>query len=545
MASLIDDPSRLAAEAGTHPRMPASLAGVATTMLDPRHGELPREMNRSSLRALSGHGDPGKFGRMFAFLDPLVVPDDALFDLATAMKDATPDDALGDNPGVPAGFTYLGQFVDHDITLDLTPLDGQRADPLATENFRTPALDLDALYGLGAAQQPFLFQRDPATGKVIPKMLIGRASASPSPGGIQLPDLPNDLPRNSVGRAVIGDERNDENLVVAQTHLAFLKFHNKIVDMLQANGSGLTGGALFDEARRIATWHYQWIVLFDFVERLTEPGLVNKIREEGRRFYRFKTTPYIPVEFSAAAYRLGHSMVREAYDHNRVFNSAPGAFAPGTLGLLFHFTGKSGAILGDMAASVPDGAFPPPGATERLPSNWVIDWRRFFDFGAALEPGVKVNATRKLDPFIVPALHSLPGEGGREKVLPFRNLRRGVQLELPSGQDVAYAMGFEPLAPADVASGPDGAAAEAHGLHLTTPLWFYILKEAQVRHGGARLGPVGSTIIAETFLGLVHGDHKSFMWLRSNWTPDLPSAQPGHFTMVDLLNFVGEVNPVG
>ena len=509
------------------------------------HGRGTREMSARSLQALDGHADPGKFGRMFPKLEPLVIDDDPLFELATTMKDAAPTDVAGDNPDIPGGFTYLGQFVDHDITLDLTPLDQQTADPLATQNFRTPALDLDSLYGPGPALAPFMYQRD-LRGRQTPKLLIGKATESFDPDGGNLGELPNDLPRNTVGRALIGDERNDENLLVAQTHLAFLKFHNAIVDWLGQTRPGLDGGETFEEARRLAQWHYQWIVLYDLVERLTEKGLIDTIRERGRRFYRFKTRPYIPAEFGAAAYRLGHSMVRETYDHNRVFRD--GGVAPGSLGLLFTFTGKSGAIIGDLAAQADPADFPnaPGGAQAHLPSNWVIDWRRFYDFGTPPEPNFKVNQTRRLDPFVVPALHSLPGEQGRHAQLAFRNLKRGVQVLLPSGQDIARAMGADLLSPSDIAnSGDDGAAAAAHGMHKASPLWYYILKEASVMHVGRRLGPVGSTIIAETFLGLVHGDHESFMWLRSNWKPELPSANPGEFTMVDLLNFVGDVNPVG
>lgn len=146
----------------------------------------------------------------------------------------------------------------------------------------------------------------------------------------------------------------------------------------------------------------------------------------------------------------------------------------------------------------------------------------------------------------MPALHTLPGEMGEKQAnLAFRNLRRGVILGLPSGQSVAKAMGVAPLTPAEIATGPDGAAAEAHGLHKKTPLWYYILKEAEVRHGGQRLGPVGSTIVAETFLGLVHGDPDSFLWQRDDWKPELPRANADTFTMVDLLNFVGDLNPIG
>ena len=300
--------------------------------------------------------------------------------------------------------------------------------------------------------------------------------------------------------------------------------------------------AVFAEAQRLTRWHYQWIVLFDFVERLTEPGLVARIRREGRRFYRFSTTPYIPAEFSGAAYRLGHSMIRESYEHNRVFNDA--GDVPATLAALFDFTGKSGVILGDDAAASTRRGLSGVRAQAALPSNWVVDWRRFY-----LLPGserVGVNPSRRLDPFLTPALAALPGESDRSAMLAFRNLRRGVQLGLPSGQDVAAIMGLAPLDPAEaIATGPDGEAAAANGLHERTPLWYYILKEAEVAHEGRRLGPVGSTIVAETFLGLVHGDHASFLWRRGDWTPELPSAEPGTFTMADLLAFVGDLNPVG
>lgn len=513
------------------------------------HGASLREMSPESIsaNALDGNGDPGKFGRMFPSLPPLRVSDAQLTALAAAMLDANPGGAGGNNPNVPAGFTYLGQFVDHDITLDTTPLDQQQADPLAIRNFRSPAVDLDSLYGQGPSVRPDLYARDARTFSMLPELLVGTASASPDGTGVTIPSLPNDLPRNPVGRALIGDERNDENLLVAQTHLLFIKFHNAVLAHLRATRPDIasSSSALFEEAKRIVTWHYQWIVLFDFVERLTEPGLVNQIRQRGRQFYRFRTTPYMPVEFAAAAYRLGHSMVREAYSHNRVFRFGPGAVAPATLGLLFFFTGKSGAIVGDLIDSPNAGPNPGPGPglQRDLPSNWVIDWRRFFDLNTpAGTPDFALNLARRLDPFLIPALHSLPGSGGS---LPFRNLKRGVLLGLPSGQDVAHAMRVQTLTPAQLSSGTDGAVALQEGLVDATPLWYYILKEAEQFHQGLRLGPVGSTIVAETFLGMVHGDQESFMWKRANWQPELPSAVPGTFTMVDLVNFVNDINPVG
>jgi hypothetical protein len=519
------------------------------------HGHGVRGMKPETLHSFSGIGDPGKFGLMFPNLVPLVVEDDALAALADAMKDtplpAGDPDPAGDNHAIPAGYTYFGQFVDHDITLDTTPLEQQRADPKATTNFRTPALDLDSVYGDGPGIHPYLYQRDPETFRVTETLLIGHTG--PSPGNVENETIPggrHDLPRNQVGHALISDERNDENLLVSQLHLLMLKFHNKVVeDWLAKRQPGLKGAALFKEARRIVTWHYQWIVLFDFVEKLTEPGLVRKIKREGRRFYRFRERPYMPAEFAAAAYRLGHSMVRETYSHNRVFNPGPNALANATLPLLFFFTGKSGKIVGELAPVPPA---PPPAAQARLPSNWTIDWRGFFDIEGQGGPDFAFNHSRLLDPSITPALHTLPGLRAdpteterREAVLPFRNLRRGVQIGLPSGQDVCRAMGLTPLTSQEVAKGEDGVVAAEHGLHEATPLWYYVLKEAEHHHGGKRLGPMASTIVAETFLGLVHGDHDSFLWQRSNWVPELPGATEGHFTMADLIRFVGDVNPIG
>ena len=315
-----------------------------------------------------------------------------------------------------------------------------------------------------------------------------------------------------------------------------MKFHNKVCERL--GKSGTPPADIFPEARRTVTWHYQWIVLHDFLERLTGPGTVARILHDGRKFYRFKTTPYIPVEFSGAAYRFGHSMVRQRYSHNRVFPNIG-------FDLLFGFTGLSGQIFGNLAPNPPTGPLPVP----VLPSNWIIDWRRFYDLGtAAGTPGFAFNPTRKIDPLMVEELRNLPGSDKTSpaRMLAFRNLKRGVNLGLPSGQDVAKAMRIKnPLTPDEIATGPDGAAAKKHGLHTATPLWYYILKEAKVRRGGDGLGPVGGTIVAEVLIGLVHGDHQSFLWRAKNWKPELPSKVPGTFTMADMLRLVDDINPIG
>jgi len=455
---------------------------------------------------------PGKFGKMFPHLRALDAPDSVLIQVGQEMIEANGDVATsGDNPAIPAGFTYLGQFIDHDITFDTTPLP-EASDPQRTQNFRTPRLDLDSLYGLGPTAQPYLYDRAAPT-----KFLIGQNSVSGDPRGGTVPVLPNDLARNSQGFALIGDPRNDENLIVAQLHLAMLKFHNKLIDQ----------GRTFEEARREVTWHYQWIVLNEFLPAIVNPAAITRARQSVSRYYFPNDEPYIPIEFGVAAYRLGHSMVRFSYDHNRVFGpgGGPERFADGTLQLLFQFTGLSGS-------SVP------------VPSNWVIDWRRFFNFGAA---GVTVNPSRKLDCKITFPLGNLPpgSSDPTRSNLAVRNLLRGKRLGLPSGQAVAGRIGATALTPAEVAGGPGGAALAAAGLDRKTPLWYYILREAELKGAGQRLGAVGSYICAEVFVGLLEGDPNSFLATDPSWTPTLPAATPGTFKMTDLLNFVGELNPIG
>jgi hypothetical protein len=241
----------------------------------------------------------------------------------------------------------------------------------------------------------------------------------------------------------------------------------------------------------------------------------------------------MPLEFSVAAYRVGHSMVREAYNHNRVFADQavePTAFTEATLFLLFSFTGKGG--------------FPaPPGTHPTLPSNWIIDWRRFFDVG---QPEL-LNFSRRLDTTLIPQLQNLPvpAQQTGPRSLAVRNLLRGSRLGLPAGQDVAAFMSVTPLTPAEVASGSDQAILRQHGFHERTPLWYYILKEAEVQAGGTRLGEVGSRIVAEVFVGLLEGDRNSFLSKDPDWKPTLPAATAGAFTMADLLRFVNDLNPVG
>ncbi|HEY9737828.1 MAG TPA: hypothetical protein V6D06_16160, partial [Trichocoleus sp.] len=170
---------------------------------------------------------------------------------------------------------------------------------------------------------------------------------------------------------------------------------------------------------------------------------------------------------------------------------------------------------------------------------WIIDWRRFFEIDNSVTP----QPSRKLDPFLVDPLRNLPNVP-EPNSLAVRNLLRSRSLGLPTGQSIARHMRIKPLSPEELASGSEGAVVKKHGFDRETPLWYYILKEALVKNDGLHLGPVGSRIIAEVFVGLLEGDTGSFLYNNPDWTPFLPSAVPNHFTMVDLLRFVGELSPI-
>lgn len=498
----------------------------------PLHGVLYRQEDVIP----AGHTfRPGKFGRMFPVPMRQPVPPAALAELAAAMVDS--DDApSSDNNKVPAAYTYLGQFIDHDITLDTTPVPEQIVDPQMIHNFRTPALDLDCLYGLGPQAQPYLYQ---ASNRA--KFLLGQNAASADQNGkpIQLPEEGRfDLPRNPDQFALIGDPRNDENLIVAQLHSAFLKFHNTVAEEMEPNPARQP--AAFDEIRRVVTWHYQWIVIHDFLRRVIREDVLDDVLRNGRKFYKFDREPFIPVEFSVAAYRFGHTMVRNNYDHNRVFGPGPNRLGPGSLELLFFFTGPR------REQALPNGG---KLISSPLPSNWVIDWRRFLEVDDKFAPR---NPSRSFDTRLSTALHDLVKHarvGQPPTSLAERNLKRGEGVALPTGQCAAAALRLRPLSPDQIAgSGPDGVVAQKHGLHRRTPLWYYILKEAQVQEGGARLGQVGSRLLAEVFVGLLEGDPLSFLSRDPLWEPELGDT-PGRFTLSDMLRFVDKrtpiLNPIG
>ena len=479
---------------------------------------------------------PSRFGKMFPDLEPFRPPDEALIDLGRAMFESQPEDPALNNSDIPAGFTYLGQFIDHDITRDNTEGFPPFEDPELIEQGRRVTLELDSLYGQGPRRHPDLY----APGFPRSRAVFRLGDTTPVTGAgpaLDVPfSLPNDLPRRPNKEAVLVEDRNDENTVVAQTHVAFLKFHNRVIDRFvrgEDEVEGDRGGTRFDRAKRRVTWYYQWIVLNDFLPNLIDPNVLDDIRTNGRRFYDFERDPFdgepfMPLEFSAAAYRLGHSMVREQYNFNRVFSDplqVPGAVVPATLDFLFTFTGKGGMR-----------------GNPTLPTNWVIDWRRFFP----VDDPAFLNFTRRIDTKVAPRLHQLPNiNPGQPTSLPARNLLRGSRVGLPTAQDIAEAMNVQALTPDQIASGDDDDVLREHGFHERTPLWYYILKEAELQGASRRLGEIGSRIVGEVFFGLLEGDPNSFLSRRPGWRPTLPSVTQGNFTMADLLRFVNEIDPIG
>lgn len=421
---------------------------------------------------------------------------------------------------VPSGFVYFGQFVDHDITFDVSSTLDAAVDANTINNMRSPSLDLDSLYGRGPGLDAFLYVFPSSGPSTAIKFQLG-TNSNVGPGGPSSNGTPGgmfaqtdfDVPRMAnTNTAVIGDPRNDENLIIVQFHQAMLRFHNAVVDLLLAASFA---GDIFGEAKRIVTHHYQWAVIHDYLKRICgavtiDDAMANVTTPVGSPFR-------MPVEFAVAAYRFGHSMIRDNYWVN--FN-----FPTASLGQVFEFN-----------------------RNPRLPvfSNWVVDFNAFFETGV---PVPVSNKARRIDSVMATGLEALPGLTGMMAILATRNLRRGVALGLPSGQGMAGAFGVVPMTAAQLTSGLPAAEVNvlnsSSGVLLNkTPLWYYVLREAAVVGGGNQLGPVGGRIVAETFIRILKRDASSYLNAPGGFSPMLPSAAAGDFTVADLVRFAGVTQP--
>jgi len=475
--------------------------------------------------------------------------------LDTAYREPEPGD---ENPTIPAGYTYFGQFIDHDLTFDPNSSLQKQNDPDATEDFRTPRFDLDSLYGRGPDDQPYLYKDSPADGGGI-RFLLGRADNDPRA------ERPGELPRNVEGRALIGDPRNDENNIICQLQAVFLNFHNRVVDTLETARPQLNRHELFLEAQRIVRWHYQYLVLNDYLPRVVGRSTWNRVfigqggtrPEPNLRFYKPKGgTAYMPVEFSVAAFRFGHSMVRPSYalrmDEAQVGGDTTKAFAGDDR---FHRI----PIFSDnrTRSSSLDGFGP-------LPTNWEIDWRLFFaqgelptevsqegpdkgvlqvkpqDDNHRTQPGYRVD-TKLVDPLAMlpPNVAKSGNMPDRIPALAYRNLLRGSSFQLPSGQNVARAFCVEALSEGELWSDTTVERfkdPKRNPFAYRAPLWYYILKEAEATRkegfekdgkGGHHLGPVGGGIVAEVLVGIALNDHMSYLYQDPTWTPAAEKAKSG------------------
>jgi hypothetical protein len=489
-----------------------------------RHGEVRGlNLNRRSSQF------EGLFGRMFRSLPPAKFTQDILEKLGAAMTadfeaTQTPETEVDDeeNTGISAGYTYLGQFIDHDLTFDPASSLQKQDDPDALVDFRTPRFDLDNVYGRGPDDQPYLYRGDglrmllgnPLTGNDNDPNARGVARNQPSP--------------NEPARALIGDPRNDENVIISQMHASMIRFHNRVVDVLGPS-------ATFQHAQDAVRFHYQWVVLNDFLPTVIGVDTVKAILPHiakgtnvlqdppNLKFYKPVKEAFMPVEYSVAAYRFGHSMVRPIYRLSQTIPRFP----------IFSLTGES--LVGFRV----------------FPSNWAIDWRLFFKMGDAPALGpTRVQPAYKPDTSLVNPLGNLPVSVAQNpSSLPQRNLLRGWRMELPSGQAVAAAMGVQPIPDDKLRVGKATEGDTNNNAKLTdispifknnAPLWYYVLAEAQQQFvkndTPLRLGPVGGRIVGEVIVGLMYADKHSFLRQDPLFQPrkDFQSST-GEFKMADLL----------
>jgi hypothetical protein len=481
------------------------------------------------------------YSRMFPELPPFAPPTDEAREQAKQLGvrgglldalDNQPRPNNPDNPNMTKGVTFFGQFLDHDLTFALRAPLLEPTDPRRTTNFRTSKFDLDSLYGNGPEGSPELYETNSGDIKFRIEAIPGSEQVSKN-GAVRF-----DLPRDPDNHAIIPDPRNDENVVISQFHLAMLRFHNAVVDRLRSDPAQANRSAreIFGEARRLVTWHYQWIILHEFLPLTIGQERVDDIVQNGPRFYRpldrtqdalFRNSRgdlLIPVEFAVAAYRFGHSQVRPSY----LLNFGPDAGAPLILSLFDDSANPNDPDPNDLRGG------------KRAPRRFV-DWQSFFKFDT-----VNFGPNKKIDTKLSSPLMQLPGARGPAPGLPAdgvqslasRNLMRHVNFGIPSGQAIARVMGVPVLTAEQLVE------LTPFNMHQSTPLWYYILKEAEVLENGLRLGPVGSRIVGEVFIGLLQADTSSFLVVDRNFQPTLPSATPGKFEITDLLNFAGVVHPL-
>jgi hypothetical protein len=537
-----------------------------------RHGSWWQKWQDGNDRPGIASAFEGRFVRYFEASD-VTYPPDAVQELGLAMTadregtptpegspDAEENRGVEGRPGIPAAFTYFGQFIDHDLTLD--PTSNLHGRPLTEDeltqlvNFRTPRLDLDCLYGRGPSDQPYLYERDglhlvegmPMTGNPHDRKSV-------------------DIQRAPNGRALIGDPRNDENRIVAQLQSMMVRFHNKMADRAQRLAKQSGHEATLADVQNQVRWHYQWAIVHDFLPTIVQADVLAEVfpgRTDDPATTDDQPTfrvPYLrerhtnppagepllalmPVEFSVAAYRFGHSMIRPIYRLNQTIERRQ-IFA------------SSSDPAGDLGGMRP------------IPSDWALDWQYFLDVehrghaaGGTHNGNDPLPRTPqysyKIDTSLVnPLAHLSKIIADNPRSLPERNLLRGVAFSLPTGEQVAQAMGLTPLTPAEILIGKATKdPADPHASIDTigsgaftgrTPLWTYVLAEAWATSWAARgdivdlddvpvrLGPVGGHLVAETLAAFLVSDPNSYLY-QHEFGPDAQLRHGNGFGLAEIVN---------
>jgi hypothetical protein len=404
-------------------------------------------------------------------LEPLVADEQLLHQIGAA-GGFCDGGACETDSSVEAGWPFFGQYIAHDLTADRSPL-RTHTDLDALRNMRSPRANLESLYGGGPVGSPYMYVR-----------------ADPT----KLLENDGDLPRNQEGFALIGDPRNDVHVFMNQMQVAFIRAHNRLVDQLREDGASESD--VFDDARRALTWHYQWVIVNEFLPGLIGPDNVTDVIENGARHYRPGDGLFIPVEFADAAYRYGHSQIRQLYQ-----------LRPG---------GPELPVFPDLIGFSDIG--------ERR-----VDWSMLFDV-----PGRQpAQRCKPIDGQLPRSLIELPQaitgavDDDAYRSLAARDLQRGEGTGLPSGESVARHVGAMALT-------DDELSLARHGWKGETPLWLYILRESAARENGERLGPVGGCIVGEVLLEIIVRDPESYLTLDPQWTPTLPTHGDS-FRLRDIL----------
>jgi hypothetical protein len=497
---------------------------------------------------------------------------DAQDDLAAGPKELIVDPAVNgnptatnpygtnpDNPTMTAGSTFVGQFTDHDITFDQTSQLGVTTNPLTSPNTRTPALDLDSVFGGGPTISPDLYVVNP-DGTAGPQLQIGS-------GGVH-----EDLPRTPNGdgtfTAIVSDPRNDENVMIGGLHCAHILFYNRVLAELGgmnlarfpaakgAKASRLSSAGAQDGAssylqyliaREVTLWHYQWLLVNEHLPQIAGQQVVSDVLANGNQFYRPPPgDAFMPIEFGAACYRFGHSMVRPSYRANFTSGTgdSPNPTADPFFGLVFDATEPdfNGPINYDRDDLL--GGYPAP--------RRYVGWQTFFDLGdGQVKNNKKIDTTISSVLFTLPVPAIAPHTQPAPTVLPQRNLLRQLTWSLPSGQAIAQAMGVPPLTAADLS----GIGSVYAPFATSTPLWYYILAESKIATDGLTLGPVAARIVTETLIGLLRADPASYLSVYPGFTPFLgadltlgPSPDTNitgnrSYTRAHFLYYAGVVQP--